>query len=197
MIGYLSGKLTFKSPAYVYVECMGVGYHVNISLNTYGKLEGKTEIKLFTALQVREDDMSLYGFIDEEERALFLHLISVSGVGSNTARVILSYMTTDDVRRAIINGDAVSLSKVKGIGAKTAQKIIIDLREKVMKSGVAESAQAVVNQDNNLRNDALSAMIALGFPKAAIEKTINQVMQKSPEITQVEDLIKMVLKQIN
>ena len=122
MIGYLSGKLAFKSPTYVYVECSGVGYHVNISLNTYSKLEGKTEVKLYTSLQVREDDMSLFGFYDEEERLLFTQLISVSGVGANTARIILSYMTVDDAKRAIINGDAVSLSKVKGIGAKTARK---------------------------------------------------------------------------
>ena len=197
MIGFLNGKLAFKSPTYVYVECMGVGYHVNISLNTYSKLEGKTEIKLYTSLQVREDDMSLYGFYDEEERLLFTHLISVSGVGANTARIILSYMTVEDAKRAIINGDAVSLSKVKGIGAKTAQKIIIDLKEKVIKSGTPEAIQTVVNQDNNLRSDALSAMIALGFPKATIEKTINQVVQKNPEIAQVEDLIKLVLKHMN
>lgn len=176
---------------------MGVGYHVNISLNTYSKLDGKTEVKLFTSLQVREDDMSLYGFYDEDERLLFTQLISVSGVGANTARIILSYMTVDDAKRAIINGDAVTLSKVKGIGAKTAQKIIIDLREKVIKTAAPESIQTIVNQDNNIRNDALSAMIALGFPKATIEKTINQVMQKNPELTQVEDLIKMVLKQMN
>ena len=197
MIGYLSGKLAFKSPTYVYVECSGVGYHVNISLNTYSKLEGKTEVKLYTSLQVREDDMSLFGFYDEEERLLFTQLISVSGVGANTARIILSYMTVDDAKRAIINRAAASLSKVKGIGAKTAQKIIIDLKEKVIKSGTPEATQTVVNQDNNLRSDALSAMIALGFPKATIEKTINQVMQKNPEIAQVEDLIKLVLKHMN
>ena len=198
MFGYLNGKITYKSPTYVYIECGGVGYHVNISLNTFSKLEGKVEVKIFTVLQVREDDMSLYGFYEEDERFLFTNLISVSGVGANTARVILSYMTVEEVRRAIVHNDAASLSKVKGIGAKTAQKIIIDLKEKIVKSsGGVDSISISGGQNNIVREDALFALVALGFPKAAIEKTINNILLKNPDVAQVEDLIKLVLKQMN
>jgi holliday junction DNA helicase RuvA len=197
MYGYLSGKITYKSPTYVYVDVQGVGYHVNISLNTYSKLEDKSEVKLYTTLQVKEDDLSLYGFITDLERQLFNLLISVSGVGANTARVILSYMNEEDLMRIIANGDAVSISKVKGIGPKTAQKIVIDLREKVIKLSGSEKVDTTMSSGNNLREDALSAMLALGFAKANVEKTINQVLQKQPQVSQVEDLIKEVLKQMN
>lgn len=197
MFGYLNGKITYKSPTYIYVECGGVGYHVNISLNTFTKLEDKNEVKIFTVLQVREDDMSLYGFYEEDERFLFTHLISVSGVGANTARVILSYMTNEELRRAIVHNDAASLSKVKGIGAKTAQKIIIDLKEKIVKSTNMDTVTVGMAQSNNVKDDALSALIALGFPKMSVEKTINMIIQKNPDVSQVEDLIKLVLKQMN
>lgn len=197
MFGYLNGKITYKSPTYIYVECGGVGYHVNITLNTFSKLEAKNEVKIYTVLQVREDDMSLYGFCEEDERFLFTNLISVSGVGANTARVILSYMTVEEVRRAIVHNDAASLGKVKGIGAKTAQKIIIDLKEKMVKSSGMESANIGAHQGNIVKDDALSALIALGFPKMSVEKAINAIIQKNPDVSQVEDLIKLVLKQMN
>ena len=133
MIAYLNGEITHKTPTYIYVDCHGVGYHVNISLNTYSKLESLQKIKIFTYLNVKEDEQSLFGFYDDDERSLFILLISVSGVGVNTARVILSYMNPDEVRTAIIHDNPVALGKVKGIGPKTAKRIILDLKDKVIK----------------------------------------------------------------
>ncbi len=198
MYGYLKGKITSKTPTFVYVECGGVGYQVNISLNTFGELDGKEDVKLYTHLQVKEDDLSLWGFLTEPEKQLFILLISVSGVGANTARVILSYLKTDELQKIIANGDAVSLSKIKGLGPKTAQKIIIDLRDKVIKlSGLEAGSPLVVGESNKLREDALSALLALGFVKASVEKALQQVLQKNPHIDQVEILIKEVLKHMS
>ena len=198
MYGYLKGKITSKTPTFVYVECGGVGYQVNISLNTFGELDGKEDVKLYTHLQVKEDDLSLWGFLTEHEKQLFILLISVSGVGANTARVILSYLKTDELQKIIANGDAVSLSKIKGLGPKTAQKIIIDLRDKVIKlSGLEAGSPLVVGESNKLREDALSALLALGFVKASVEKALQQVLQKNPQINQVETLIKEVLKHMS
>jgi Holliday junction DNA helicase RuvA len=196
--GYLKGKVTNRTPTFVYLECGGVGYQVNISLNTYGDLEGKEDIKLYTHLQVREDDMSLWGFLSESEKQLFILLISVSGVGANTARVIMSYLKVEELQRVIANGDAVSLAKIKGLGPKTAQKIIIDLRDKVMKlAGIEVDVTSKQGIDNKLKDDALSALLALGFAKASVEKSINQVILKNPNIDQVENLIKEVLKHMS
>jgi Holliday junction DNA helicase RuvA len=196
--GYLKGKITSKTPTFVYVECGGVGYQVNISLNTFGELDGKEDVKLYTHLQVKEDDLSLWGFLTEHEKQLFILLISVSGVGANTARVILSYLKTDELQKIIANGDAISLSKIKGLGPKTAQKIIIDLRDKVIKlSGLEAGGPMVMGESNKLREDALSALLALGFVKASVEKALQQVLQKNPHIDQVETLIKEVLKHMS
>lgn len=198
MIGYIKGKITHKTPTYIYVEAQGVGYHINISLNTYSVIESKQEAQVYTHMIVKEDDMSLYGFADMAERSVFVHLLSVSGVGANTARVILSYMTRDEVVRAIANEDVVSLNKVKGIGPKTAKRIILDLREKMVKeSGIDTNATQAVASDNNVKSDALSALISLGFPKPAIEKHIKAILAQDPSIDQVEDLIKRVLKKMN
>ncbi len=198
MYGYLKGKVTNRTPTFVYLECGGVGYQVNISLNTYGDLEGKEDIKLYTHLQVREDDMSLWGFLSESEKQLFILLISVSGVGANTARVIMSYLKVEELQRVIANGDAVSLAKIKGLGPKTAQKIIIDLKDKVMKlAGIEVDVTSKQGIDNKLKDDALSALLALGFAKASVEKSINQVIMKNPNIDQVENLIKEVLKHMS
>jgi Holliday junction DNA helicase RuvA len=182
----------------VYVECGGIGYHVNISLNTYSDLNERNEVKLYTYLQVKEDEMSLWGFLSESEKLLFVLLISVSGVGANTARVIMSYLKVEELQRVIANGDAISLSKIKGLGPKTAQKIIIDLRDKVIKlSGIEASTSSGSGESNKLREDALSALLALGFVKASVEKAIHQVFQKNPQIDQVETLIKEVLKHMS
>ena len=197
MIAYLNGLITHKTPTFIYVDCNGVGYHVNISLHTYTRLEKLEKIKIFTYLNVKEDEQSLYGFFDDEERALFILLISVSGIGVNTARVILSYMTPEEVRTAIIHENAVALGKVKGIGPKTAKRIILDLKDKVIKETGSEQVILLSPENNTIRNESLSALIALGFPKLVVEKQIKAVLDKNPDISHVEDLIKQVLKQMN
>ncbi len=197
MIAYLNGIITHKTPTFIYVDCNGVGYHVNISLHTYSRLEKLEKIKIFTYLNVKEDEQSLYGFFDDEERALFILLISVSGIGVNTARVILSYMTPEEVRTAIIHENAVALGKVKGIGPKTAKRIILDLKDKVIKETGSEQVILLSPENNTIRNESLSALIALGFPKLVVEKHIKAVLDKNPDISHVEDLIKQVLKQMN
>lgn len=196
MIAYLKGKITFKNPAYIYVECGGVGYHVNISLNTYQHIEEKDEIKILTYLQVKEDSHALYGFYDERERNMFVHLISVSGVGVNTARVMLSGMNVDEMRAAIINEQVQTLNKIKGIGPKTAKRIILDLKDKVLKDG-AVADTIVPSVGNTIVDEALSAMIALGFPRNTVNKQLKAIMASQPNITQVEDLIKAALKQLS
>ncbi|MEJ6695818.1 MAG: Holliday junction branch migration protein RuvA [Saprospiraceae bacterium] len=196
MIAYLKGKITFKKPTYIYVECVGVGYHVNISLNTYQAIEDKEDIKILTYLQVKEDSQALYGFYDERERNLFVLLISVSGVGVNTARVMLSGMSVDDMRSAIIHEQVATLNKIKGIGPKTAKRIILDLKDKVLKDGaVADSLSPSIS--NTMADEALSAMIALGFPRNTVNKQLNAIMANQTNITQVEDLIKAALKQLS
>ena len=196
MIAYLKGKITFKKPTYIYVECGGVGYHVNISLNTYQAIEDKEDIKILTYLQVKEDSQALYGFYDERERNLFVLLISVSGVGVNTARVMLSGMSVDDMRSAIIHEQVATLNKIKGIGPKTAKRIILDLKDKVLKDGaVVDSLSPSIS--NTMADEALSAMIALGFPRNTVNKQLNAIMANQTNITQVEDLIKAALKQLS
>jgi holliday junction DNA helicase RuvA len=197
MIAYLNGAITHKTPTYIYVDCQGVGYHVNISLNTYSKLESLEKVKIFTYLNIKEDEHSLYGFFDDDERQLFILLISVSGVGVNTARVILSYMTADEVRSAIMFENEVAIGKVKGIGPKTAKRIILDLKDKVIKSSGSDQVILFDPQSNTIRNEALSALQALGFPKPAVEKNIKTILDKNPNVDSVEELIKMVLKSMN
>lgn len=198
MFAYLKGQITYKTPTYIYVECQGVGYHVNISLFTYSKLENLDSVKILTYLHVKEDEQSLYGFFDNEERVLFILLLSVSGIGVNTARVILSYMTPEEVKTAIIQENAFALGKVKGIGPKTAKRIILDLKEKVMKE--AGDIQMPVFQDGispSVKSEAMSALLALGFPKPAVDKHIKAIPDAEAENLQVEELIKRVLKQMN
>jgi len=185
--------MTFKSPTYVYVDCNGVGYHVNISLNTYSKLEPLAKAKIYTYLHVTENSQSLYGFADDEEKQSFILLISVSGVGPNTGRVILSYMTTEEIKSAIVHDNVAALNKVKGIGPKTAKRMILDLKDKMIKvAGDQPILSAAPN--NTVMDEALSALIALGFPKASVEKHIKSILTKQPLLDNVEDLIKQVLK---
>jgi len=193
LIAYLSGLLTYKCPSHVYVDCNGVGYHVNISLNTYSKLEPLVKAKIYTYLHVTETSQSLYGFADEEEKMIFSLLISVSGVGPNTGRVILSYMTKEEIKSSIVHGDVAALNRVKGIGPKTAQRIILDLKDKMIK--VAGDQPDLANTSaHGITDEALSALMALGFPKAGVEKHIKAILSKQPLIGNVEDLIKAVLK---
>jgi len=195
VIAYLKGKLTHKTPTFVYVDCNGVGYHVNISLNTYSKLETMEDIKLLTYMHTNDDGQTLYGFMDNEERAIFVLLISVSGVGPNTGRVILSYMTTDEVKSAIVHENVGALNKVKGIGPKTAKRLILDLKDKILKVS-GDQPMLVASENNTVKNEALSALVALGFPKNTVEKQLKSIIAANPSIDQVEDLIKMVLKQM-
>ena len=197
MIAYLNGKITLKTPTFIYVECAGVGYHVNISLHTFAKIEILESVKILTYLDIKEDGHHLYGFFDDEERAIFIFLISVSGVGVNTARVILSYMSPEEVRSAIIHENDYAFSKVKGVGPKTSKRIILDLKDKLMKESIDTPISLPMTASPTVRQEAVSALMALGFQKPVIDKAIKTVMDNQTDITQVEDLIKLVLKQMS
>jgi len=197
MIAYIKGKITFKTPTDIIVETAGgLAYHINISLNTYSQLESLEEIKILTHLIVKEDSQTLYGFMTEEEKMVFGKLLSVSGIGPNTSRVILSGMTPDDVIRTIASEDHVHFSKVKGIGPKTAKRIILDLKDKLTKE-IGSSDINMLKQHNSARDEALSALLTLGFPKASVEKTINSILNSSDDSLNSEQLIKAVLKKMS
>lgn len=191
MYDYLKGKLVEKNPTYIVIDVNGVGYMVNISLTTYSKIKEKENIKVFIHFVVREDAQLLYGFADENERLLFSHLVSVSGVGANTARLILSSLSTEETFDAIVLAKANVLQGVKGIGGKTAQRIIIDLKDKLIKSGI--ELEKIDQTHNTIREEALSGLLRLGFNKLSAEKAIDKVL-KADEIVDVEGLIKEVLK---
>ncbi|MEI6880658.1 MAG: Holliday junction branch migration protein RuvA [Bacteroidetes bacterium] len=192
MIAHIEGKLTYKSPAYVVIDCGGVGYALQISLNTYDKIGNVEKCKLLTHLSIKEDGHTLYGFADEDERQLFLHLISVSGVGTNTARVILSSMKPNDVINAISSGNWSLLKSVKGIGPKTAQRLVIDLQDKLKNFATDATGLGFVTRSAAVE-EALSAMLALGFGKNDAEKAILKLKQQNPDYT-VELLVKNALK---
>ena len=196
MIAYLEGPIAHRSAAHVYIDIGGIAYDVQISLNTYGKLETLEKVKLFTHLIVREDAQQLYGFFDEDERDLFVKLISVSGVGPNTARVILSYMTPSETRSAILTDNVPAFKKVKGVGPKTAKRIILDLRDKITLDPGVE-LQPVNISESPIRQEALSALVALGFQKSQVNKALDKVLSRETGIDQVETLIKSVLRQLS
>lgn len=193
MIAQLKGRLIEKTPTYVIIDCSGVGYQVNISLHTFEQLGNDELCLLYTHLIIREDAHLLYGFKDKNERELFRLLISVSGVGSATAMVILSSLTTTEVKTAIGSGDVNTLKRVKGIGAKSAERIIIDLRDKIDKIGENDINFAVSN--NTIKDEALSALIMLGFAKKPAEVALNKVLAVSEDLS-VEQLIKQTLKSL-
>lgn len=189
---YIKGKVEELSPALAVIETAQIGYALNISLNTYAALEGKTEAKLYVYEAIREDAFTLYGFSEKSERDLFLLLISVSGVGANTARMILSSFSVEELQ-AIISGENVNqLKAVKGIGLKTAQRIIIDLKDKVGKETSPIGAQI---QSNNNREEALTALVLLGFNRSASAKVVDKIIASDPTIT-LEKIIKDALKQL-
>ena len=196
MISYIKGAITYKNPTYILVEAGGIGYHVNISLHTYAQIEKLESVKILIYYHVREDAQILYGFAEEGERAMFRYLISVSGIGTNTARVLLSGMTTDEVRMAIISEDVNAFKKVKGVGPKTAKRIILDLKDKILKES-GETAATLLPMDNTLRDEALSALVALGFNKIQVQKVLNKVLKENPTVDKVEKLIKLGLKQMS
>ena len=191
MYNYLKGKLVEKTPTYVVIDVGGIGFMVNISLTTYSKIKDQENIKLFTHFAVREDAHVLYGFSDINERLIFEKLITVSGVGANTARLIISSLTTDEAYDAIVQSKADVLQGVKGIGGKTAQRIIIDLKDKLIKSGI--ELEIIDETHNTIREEALSGLLVLGFAKQSVEKALDKVL-KSGNVSDVEGLIKEALK---
>jgi holliday junction DNA helicase RuvA len=193
MIGYLNGNLAIKDPTYVIADVNGVGYEVRISLNTFSKIKDLERCLLHTYLHVKEDSQTLYGFFDKEEKSLFLHLISISGVGPNTALMINSSLTVEEVKNAIINEEVGMIQKVKGIGTKTAQRIILELKDRIRKEGFEKSTGTP--GASTIRSEALSALQTLGINKSLAEKSIDQVIKKYGNSISLEALIKFVLMQ--
>ena len=194
MITQLQGKLVEKNPTNVVIDCNGVGYFVNISLNTYAALQEGEAIKLYTYLQIKEDDHTLYGFLTKEEREVFVLLISVSGVGAGTARTMLSSLTAAQVRNAIVNGEVATIQSVKGIGAKTAQRVVLDLKDKMLK--LQDFADAPISAVSTHKEEALAALEVLGFVRKQAEKVVDKIVQAAPEALSVEDIIKQALKSL-
>lgn len=194
MISYLKGKIVEKNPAYVVLEtAAGIGFYVNISVATYSQLKYNEEVKMLTYFIVKEDAQTLYGFLEEEERELFKLLISVNGIGPNTARLILSSMSVGEVLNAIATENVKAIQSVKGIGAKTAQRVVIELKDKTKKMELTNSSKISVAYNNN-KYDALTALIALGFPKAGAESVLDKVIKADGIDLTVEELIKKSLK---
>jgi holliday junction DNA helicase RuvA len=194
MIDYIKGTLVKKSPTGVVIDCNGVGYYINISVFTYSQLGQADPCKVFTHLSIKEDAHTLYGFADEEERRLFRNLISVSGVGASTARMMLSSLSPSDIQHAIINGNVSVLQSIKGIGAKSAQRIIIDLKDKLLKSD--NLSQVPLSLNNTIKEEALSALLTLGFAKSGVEKVLEQVIKNNGINLPVEQMVKMALKSL-
>jgi Holliday junction DNA helicase RuvA len=192
MYEYIQGKITGLTPANAVIEAGSVGYFIHISLNTYSLVSGKDEAKLFLHQVVRDDAHLLYGFFELEERELFRLLISVNGIGSNTALMMLSSLTPDEIRTAILQENVNLLKSIKGIGAKTAQRVIIDLKDKIGK-GPASDQILISQTDNTISNEALSALVMLGFAKKSVEKELEKIFKADPNLT-VEETIKRALK---
>ena len=193
MIAHIQGKLIEKTPTDVVIDCGGVGYHVNISLHTYSLLPASEHIKLFTHLLIREDAHSLYGFVEKSERELFKLLLSVSGIGASIARTMLSSLEPKQIIQAIAVGDVATIQSIKGIGGKTAQRVLLDLRDKVLK--IYDLDEISLSQNNTNRDEALSALEVLGFVRKASEKVVDKVISQNPEAT-VEIIIKQALKNL-
>ena len=193
MIAQIKGRLIEKTPTYVVIDCNGVGYEIKISLNTFSKIGDSEVCSLLTHFVVREDAQLLYGFKESSERELFRMLISVSGVGSATAMMILSSLSSNEIKQAILNNDVNTLKSVKGIGSKSAERIIIDLRDKIGKIDGAVTISSVAN--NTVKEEALSALVMLGFAKNSAEKALNKIISAGEDLT-VEELIKRTLKNL-
>jgi holliday junction DNA helicase RuvA len=194
MFEYIKGPVADLTPTYIVVDCAGVGYYVNISLQTYSNFEGKKEVMVYLHQVVREDAHLLFGFASKDERELFRLLISVSGVGANTARVILSSMSASEIQKAIVSADINALKQIKGIGLKTAQRIVVDLKDKVFGKDSGPS-QLFTSINNTTRQEALSALVMLGFNKSAVEKVLDQQLKEEGNLS-VEGLIKLALKRL-
>lgn len=195
MIHHLSGRLIEKSPTHAIVECGGIGYFLHISLHTFSQIPDRENCTLFAHQVIRDDAHMLFGFYDKEEREVFLQLISVSGVGATTGRMILSSLSPTEVQHAIMDGDVGLIQKIKGIGAKTAQRIIVDLQDKIGKTQTADREKLVVG-GNSARSEALTALSSLGFDKKKTETTVDRILKQAEKELAVEDLIKSALKQL-
>ena len=199
MIEYIKGELTELTPALATIEAAGIGYGLNISLNTFSAIQGKKEVKLYVYEAIREDAHVLYGFVNKRERETFLLLITVSGVGANTARMILSSLSVSELCNAISAGNARLIQIVKGIGKMTAQRIIVDLREKIVSLGIAEEiptgGQIAAPVNNQVKDEAVSALTMLGFAPAPSQKVVLSILQQQPDAP-VEMVVKLALKQI-
>lgn len=193
MIEYIKGNITEISPAHIVVESNNLGYFINISLNTYSVLSDKSSCKLYIHEAIREDAYVLYGFLDKAERQLFLHLISVSGIGSNTARMILSSLSVSELENVIASGNVGMLKSIKGIGNKTAERVIVELKDKVKK--ISEENMLTTQKEHGAKNEALSALVMLGFNQNASHKIISQIIKESPLLS-VEQIIKQALKML-
>ena len=194
MIHHIKGKLVQKTPTNIVVEASGVGYFINISLHTYAQIVDEESILIYTYLNIREDAHVLYGFFDESERRLFTHLISVSGIGPNTARMMLSSISPQEIQEAIVRGDVALVQKIKGIGPKSAQRLILELQDKLKKEGFDTLLSAPLN--NTAKEEALSALIMLGFAKNSAEKVLDQIIKVDCITLSVERLIKSALKNL-
>ncbi len=193
MIAHLQGKLVEKTPTEVIIDCGGVGYQINISLHTFSLLPTTENIKLFTYLQIKEDAHTLFGFVEKSERELFKLLISVSGIGASIARTMLSSLDPKQIIHALAAGDIATIQGIKGIGAKTAQRAILDLRDKVLK--VYDLDEVSISQSNTNKDEALSALEVLGFNKKLAEKSVDKIVASQPDAT-VESIIKQALKNL-
>ena len=194
MYAYLQGKFSLKNPAQVYLDVNGVGYEVNISLNTYANIQKLEEGKLFTYLQIKEDGHTLYGFFDKSEKEIFVQLIGVSGIGAATARMMLSHLKPEEVSRAIMQGNIKLLESIKGIGKKTAERLVLELKDKVGKALPDTNVSSTIG--NNFKQDALNALVALGITRQQAETSVQKIILTEPELTNLEDLIKKALKAI-
>ena len=195
MIAFLRGKLIQRDPTFVIVEVQGIGYQLHISLQTFSDIKEQENVMLHTHLSIREDAHVLFGFSSVAEKKLFQQLISVNGVGPSTAIIMLSYMNSNELKSAIVREDAASLQSIKGIGGKTAQRVIIELKDKLKKESWDESQPTIsIGSNNTMRNEALSALLTLGLPKATAEKSVDTVLKKSGNTITLEDLVKQALK---
>ncbi len=198
MIDYIKGELTELTPTNAVIETGGVGYFINISLTTYGTLNGKTEAKLYIHEAIREDAYILFGFMNKSERELFLLLISVSGIGANTARVIMSSYSASELQQIIATENVTALNAIKGIGVKTAQRILVDLKDKILKIGVSNDDKlpsSLSFSSNPVREETLAALTMLGFQAAPSQKVIDKILKEQPELS-VEQVLKLALKML-
>lgn len=195
MIAYLKGKLAHKDPTHLIIDVNGIGYQVNISLNTFSEIKDQENVFIHTYLHVKEDSHTLFGFTQESEKKMFLSLLSISGVGPNTALMVQSSLSAAELKQAIVNEDVKMIQSVKGIGGKTAQRIILELKDKIKKEGLFEEADKNSGGGyNTLKNEALSALTTLGINKTAAEKSIDSILKSSGNTITLEELIKLSLK---